>query len=260
MKFVKVFLFTLLVAGVFSFPEEAFGTSPDVNLMDPTDNKNVFWDAETSQYFDSRDGGYIGEVFQINVDGTFTEVDVAEYITSEAEPDFFYGQEIPPTKPPYPPAEPTIAQPKPQDGPYSTAYYYEETNYEVRFFGDPASLPQENFGPGTDTETIAYQETKSYSVSTGLDSIELSALKIGAGFSFNYSESISSSHTLSIPPGYQAYWRFDPVMNYTRGTMKTYYNGYLQSSREVSSYSPVKFNGHLKGYLVSVKTPIPEGN
>ena len=246
-KIVKQGLMAVLVFGVlfitfaqFSKKAEAsenFGTD-----MTPTTNENIFYDEGKEMYFDTREDGYIDEVYEIRDGKVFREVPITEYIEQPEEDRT--NEEI---------IKQDIKNPLFSARAAAIYSYNETSNEAVRLFGQRASIIQENPGPGSDTLEIGYSASYSHEFTVSVNADIIKVIQAGVSYTYNTTASISSTHTMTIEPGYSGYWRFDPSVRKSMGTLKNLSNNTSQSIR---AYYPIKFNNRLDGYLVAVKTPL----
>lgn len=216
--------------------------------MTPTDAPNIFYDDELDEYYDVNSEGYI-EVFEVKDGVVIGKVDMEEYIERQA-------------------SQPNI----PRDDTTSlkneikeifenenrlnfVTYKYEESkNVERTQYGSRVSIIQRNPGPLTDKMMIAFSYTKSHSFNVSLNAGQKSAVSAGVGYRWSNSETISSSHEMSIPAGYEGYWRFDPRIRFSTGNIVRRNFGIKTGSLAVRATYPVRVAGQLDGDLVSVKT------
>lgn len=250
MKIIKrvahlVLIFCLLAAiPTISFAEKKNQPTPNLDKMEKTKNPYILYDSTSDQYYDTRDEGFIGEIYRVEGGVVVESVDVESYIEENEE----YVEDIK-----IPNTEDEIT---PLGGPVVYSRYTESTNTEVRLFGERVSIVQENPGPGDDRYALGYSTSESHSGNISLTSEKTSALKLGVGYTYTVTASITSSHTMTIPAGYSGYWRFDPKMRKTMGTMQNYLDGVLMSTEDVRVLYPTRLNGDLDGWLVAVKTPL----
>lgn len=249
----KLLLFTFFFSLVtFFFMSTSVGaTGVNVDKMTPTEAPNIFYDDEYGGYYDVESEGYI-EVLKVENGEVVGEVDMKEYIKRQAsEPNM--KKEKKENK------KDLIGNTK-EDGEYSIAspsvwYRYTESgNYGTIQYGSRASIIQKNPGPGSDTMTIGYSFTKGHAFNATLNSSEQSAIKGSVGYTWTNSASISSSHAMTIPAGYQGYWRFDPRVRVSSGTVRQYTHGYVTNTKTIRATYPVRIGSVLDGELVAVKT------
>lgn len=224
-----------------SFAEKK--TSPDVQKMKKTKNPNILYDSKTDQYYDKREKGFIGEIYRVEGGKVVESISVEDYLEQAEETE---------------PKEVSISADEISilSGPYVYSRYTESTNTETRFYGSRASIIQENPGPKDDTFALQYGYSKSHSGNISLSTEKTSALKAGVSYTYTVTESVSSTHSMTIPAGYSGYWRFDPRMRKTTGTMRNYLDGVLMSAETARVYYPTRINGDLDGWLVAVKQPL----
>lgn len=218
--------------------------SVDLSKMKQTEAASIFFDPQTNEYYDVYSKGYIDEVYEVEGGEIVRKVDIDEYIKLRKEQEkLTLNPETPLTE------EPTYTP----DFLYSFAYK-EDSNREAYVYGERVSIIQYNPGPGTDTFSISYSYTKGHTFTVSLSSAAKAAVRAGVSYTWTSSASISGTHTMSIPPGYHGYWRFDPKIRISHGTLYTYSPlGQLIDSRRVGVHYPVKRNGQLDGMLVAVK-------
>ncbi|WP_026801494.1 hypothetical protein [Pontibacillus halophilus] len=251
MKKIGKVLFAVVAMVLLAFPTVSSADSKiDETSMKKTSNPNFLFDEETGMYYDKKQEGYIDEVYQVN-GKNFKKVDVKDYIEIKAveAPSNFVSA----------PKESTLKKgAAPQAAPQRGTYYdfNESFNEERRFFGDRASRVQENPGPGDDRLSLSYSASKSSQFNVGLNTSQFRVWKADLGYTYISSETISSSHMMTIPAGYSGYWRFDPRMRYSRGTFTTYYDGIKIDIKDMKVYYPTRVNGDLDGWLVAVKKPL----
>lgn len=222
----------------------------NLNKMESTKAEGIYFDKETAQYYDANEGGFIGEVYEVKDGEVVNEIPVEEYIKLiEEEAEFdklnqsvssqFFTSDLLDVE--------LLAN---RDH-YSR--YTESSNEERRVYGSRSSIVQENHGPGSDTFTIGYSASRSRGFSISVTTTEIQGIQAGVTYKWENSASISSSHKMTIPAGYAGYWRFDPKIRSSTGVVRTYLGGLLIGSKNVTATYPVKLNGKLDGYLVSVK-------
>lgn len=254
MKKLLFFVFFATVVALFVMGSSVGATGVNTEKMTPTEAPNIFYDEEYGGYYDVNSGGYI-EVLKVEEGKVVGEVDMKEYIKRQA-------------------SEPNLKKEKDEKekdlttdtkaendeismmAPTVWYRYTESSNYGTILYGSRASIIQKNYGPGDDRMTIGYSATKSHSFATTLNSGEQQAVKAGVGYTFVSSESVSGSHMMTIPAGYQGYWRFDPRVRVSSGTVRQYTHGYVTDSKSAKIYYPVRIGSVLDGELVSVKTPL----
>ncbi|MGB6407771.1 MAG: hypothetical protein WBF39_09855 [Planococcus donghaensis] len=256
MKRSIIFTLTVLISTLFFLATSAGATGIDVEKMTPTDLSTIFFDEEYGGYYDTELGGYI-EVFDIK-DGKFTgTVDVEDYIQEQIATPYITQEEgeLNESHDRFPNQNPT--HPYETNAPQVYYRYTEEGNYQTFQEGYRASIIRENAGPGTDALDLAVSFTKGHNFSVNLNMAEESAVRAGVSYSFEYSASISTSSTLTIPAGYQGYFIFQPAVRVSYGTVRQYNQGYITSTERVTALYPVSLaNGTLDGRLKSVKTPL----
>lgn len=244
MKLKSIFSTVLLAFTVFfitSFSASASENDIPEN-MEHTANPNIFYDTDNQKYFDKRENGYIDEVYRVEGGKVVESISPEEFIQiQETEKNEFTQDSL------------DIVTPMAVTWSH---IYKESSNYETRIFGQRASIIQENPGPGSDTKTISYQYTETYTTSTSLTNLQLQAIEYGVSHSFSRSRSISSSHTMTIEPGYSGYWRFDPKVRKSIGTLRNLLHGQFMSETSVTTMYPTHLNGQLDGWLVAVKTKL----
>lgn len=250
----KTKLLSLLVLlGLFFFGATAASaaSNPDVNKMEKTSDENIFYDPSEDSYYDVTENGYISEVFRVEGGKIVESVPVEDYVKIEAEESLVAA-----------PTRTNTLNTTSSFGvvtPYAVTYsyiYLESQNYETRIYGSRASIIQENPGPGPDSLQIAYGYTYNHSVSASLGSSEMFALEAGVGYEYSRQESVESTHLMTIEAGYSGYWRFDPRVRKTIGTMRTLLHGQYYSSRNITAQYPTSVNGMIDGWLVAVKTKL----
>lgn len=128
---------------------------------------------------------------------------------------------------------------------YLISYKYVESTHYV-CMGDTVTVSPTIQGPGTISYGTSHTFTESFSASISLSYDEKSAIRAGAGFSWNSSASNSSTFgvTYSVPAGKYGYVTFTPDLYCTCGTLyeQHYSGGVLVGSvnlGEVYAYSPV---------------------
>ncbi|MFJ7406067.1 MULTISPECIES: hypothetical protein [unclassified Lysinibacillus] len=242
----STFLTFLLAFTIFSivFTVAASGNDSQLQNMHKTTNPNIFYDTETLKYFDIRENGYIDEIYRVEGGKVVESISVEEFILMEENEknEFQYAQD----------SFPTIS-------PLAVTWshiYNEFSNYETRIFGKRASIIQENPGPGSDTFTLSYEYTETFSTSTSLTHLQLRSIENGVSYTFSNSRSINSSHTMTIEPGYSGYWRFDPKVRKSIGKIRNLLHGQFISETSVTTMYPTHVNGQLDGWLVAVKTKL----
>lgn len=220
--------------------------SVELANMLPTVNENILYDKNEEKYFDLRENGYIDEIYEVRGGEVVRLIPIQEYINqTEAE-----VQSL---------EEPHLDLEVPLFTPYAELVYkYTETsNDAVRIFGERASIIQDNPGPGADTFSLAYSSSYSHQFSISVNADMLKAIKLGVGYSYTETSSITSTHSMTINAGYSGYWRFDPNVRRTMGSVKNNKTGDTQTLR---AYYPMQVAGKLDGTLVAVKTPLKQGN
>lgn len=248
MEKLKIFISSLLIGFVtfFAVGQDAEAAT-DVNLqhMTPTEAENIYYDEEYGGYYDVNSEGYI-EVYEVEDGEVVKKVDMKDYIKRQAvEPNVSIND--------------SLYNSNDEDSNELSALTYryaESSNVNRIQFGTRSSLIQKNCGPGSDTLSLGYNATKGHSFNLSLLAAEKTAVKTGVNYTWSNSLSISSNHSLTIKAGYQGYWRFDPSVRVSSGTLYRY-NGPLTSSKKVSATYPVKRGGLLDGELVSIKTKLP---
>lgn len=245
-------LFVLLVA-FFAIGSSVGATGLDTGEMTPTASPTIFYDEEIEEYYDVEEGGYI-EVFEVKGGEVVGPVNMEEYVERRASEAHIENEENAETinlnTPILKGGEVGILSP-------SVWYRYaESSNYTTLQYGGRASIIQKNPGPGSDEFYLGFSYTKTQSYNMTLSTNERAAINAGAGFTWSTSASIESGHTMTLLPGYQGYWRFDPRVRVTVGTLRQYTHGFVTSTKSVRGYSPVKLNKLLDGEITAVKTPM----
>lgn len=227
---------------------EASKNQPNVQKMEQKEAPNIFYDKEFGEYFDTESEGYI-EVYQVKDGEVDGKVDMDEYIERQATESTLENDnnDTHDESADNPKAEPAAAP--------NYSYTESSSNQRVKY-GSRASIIQKNPGPGSDTQEIGYSYTQGHSYGVSIGSGAKSAVKSGASFTWSNSEEVSSSHEMSIPSGYQGYWRFDPLVNTSNGVVKKFIGSEKVYEKDVKAQSPVKLGNHLDGELVSVKEPL----
>lgn len=245
----KSTILTLLLAfAVFSttaLTVSASGNDSPLQNMRQTTNPNILYDMETLKYFDIRENGYIDEIYRVEGGKVVESISVEEFIIMEENDKNEFSN--------------TQEEPIPKISPFAVAWshiYNEFSNYETRVFGKRASIIQENPGPGSDTFTLSYEYTETFSTSTSLTHLQLRSIENGVSYTFSNSRSIKSSHTMTIEPGYSGYWRFDPKVRKSIGKIRNLLHGQFMSETSVTTMYPTHVNGKLDGWLVAVKTKL----
>lgn len=248
MKKLSLFIFSSIFALII------LGTSVEaaeinVDKMTPTEAPNIFYDKELGGYYDVNSGGYI-EVFEVKGGEVIGKVDMEDYVKRQAS--------IPNLKK----VDSTFQENKVEKSPIVIAAptvwyrYTESSNHNGIQYGSRASIIQKNPGPGNDTFTISYSYTQGHSFSVSLNTPEKSAIKGSVGYTWQDSASITGSHSMTIPAGYQGYWRFDPRVRISNGIVRQYTHGVNTGSKNVKVIYPVKVGKFLDGELVAVKIPL----
>lgn len=193
------------------------------------------------------DSAKIIKVYRITEDG-LQEVSIEEYLNFKSETAKNFNGKV----------TSSDSEIEPKD--VYTYYKYDESgSREVRRtdLRKRVSSYAENYTSGTVTKAISYATSQGYSLSTNLNSGELTALKSGVSFTWNSSASVSETDTMPISPYHRGWWEHDPLMYKSWGYVKKYNTlGDLLSSKYVTSYSPKKLNGHLDGYLLAMEEPL----
>lgn len=243
-KIVKYGVMAFLVLGVFIVTFSQYSKQVEANgdieftHMTPTTNENIFFDESKEMYFDVREDGYIDEVYEVKGGQVVGTISVEDYVET--------------------PEIQTFEQPNLLSSRAGSVYSYtEKSNELIRQFGTKASITQENPGPGSDTQSIAYTATNSHAFTISVDAEIIKVIKAGVSYTYNTTASITSSHSMTIEPGYAGYWRFDPSVRRSMGTLKNLTN---KTEESIRAYYPVKLNNQLDGFLVAVKTPLKAGN
>ncbi|WP_069649844.1 hypothetical protein [Caloranaerobacter ferrireducens] len=97
---------------------------------------------------------------------------------------------------------------------------------------------------------IKSSTTVGYEFSGNLNYEEKQAVKIGMSINWNSSESYEETHTITLKPGEYGWAEFEPIMEYTTGTVKHYnWLGTLLDSKTTTLYVPVEKNGKAWGYI-----------
>ncbi|CDQ41742.1 hypothetical protein [Virgibacillus salexigens] len=248
MKFwITSFLIGFIAFFTTSIDTEA-STTVDINKMEPTKVGHIYYDEEYDGYYDVKSGGYI-EVYKVQNGEVVKEIDTEDYIDRLSK------------EPNVPEDTDTLFNVDNKDsiGIMAPSIYYrysESSNVRRTQYGSRASIIQKNPGPGSDTMSIAYSASKGHSFNVSLGTGERSAVRSGVSYTWVSSESISSSHTMTIPAGYKGYWRFDPYVRVSNGTVRKYNQGVYISSKRVRATYPVRINGVLDGELIAVKSPL----
>ncbi len=220
----------------------------DLSKMRETEASSILFDPQTDEYYDLYSDGYIGEIYEIRDGEIKREVDVEEYIKlrEEEEKISLNSTDIV-----------SFEQLQQNITPNYIANYYhfsESSNRERTIFGERASRIHYNPGPGSDTFSLTYSYSQGHSFNVSLGTAEKSAVIAGVGYTWHSSASASGTHSMTIPEGYHGYWRFDPIVRVSTGTLYTYSQwGQLINSRSVRVQYPVKIGNMLDGMLVSVK-------
>ena len=251
-KTVKYGVMAVLMLGVFFIAFSQFTkkaeASENVDLanMLPTVNENILYDKGEEMYFDLRENGYIDEIYEVRGGEVVRSIPIQEYINQPEVQSFLE-------------VEPLFDLEVPLFTPYAELVYkYTEiSNEPTRIFGERASIVQDNPGPGADTFSLAYSTSYSHQFTISVDANILKAIKVGVGYSYTETSSITSTHSMTIEAGYSGYWRFDPTVRKSSGSLKNNKTGATQMMR---AYYPMKVAGQLDGTLVAVKTPLKQGN
>lgn len=245
------FLVVVLLASSESTYAKEKDTTPQHSKLEKTKHKNILYDKELDAYFDTRENGYIDDVvYEVSGGKIVREIPVEEYLEIE-EVDV---EEIKTTTSvPESTGTDTITP----NAVYESYIYEEESNVLTRIYGDRVSIVQENPGPGDDTFTLAYSASYSSEFNISVNSAITTAIAAGVSYTFNRSAGISSEHSMTIQEGYYGYWRFDPKVRKSQGTLAKLRDGFRVSEQFLRTYYPVKKNGDLDGYLVPVKGKLP---
>lgn len=243
----KIFLSSVLIGFVTFFGVGQDAESADINLqkVTPTEAENIYYDEEYGGYYDVNSEGYI-EVYRVEDGKVVEKVDMKDYIKRQAiEPNESISDSL------------YNSNDEGSNELSALTYRYAESSNVRRIqFGTRSSIIQKNCGPGSDTLQIGYSASKGHTFNVNLLAAEKAAVKTGVNYTWTNSSSISSSHSMTIKEGYQGYWRFDPAIRSSSGTLYRY-NGPLTSSKKITTTYPVKIGPNLDGELVSVKTKMP---
>lgn len=251
--FTSFFVFALLVSCfAFGGSNQAFAKNgEDTSQMKATKVKHIFYDDKEKAYFDEKEGGYIGEVYTVENGEIVDELTPDEYIDllakqEENEKNLKKDQ------------SPKVNTDIQALAGSSYWVYKEDSNSDAIFYGGRASIIQQNPGPESDEFQISYSWTEGYEI-TGSGSIGTEAkyaIQAGVGFTWVSSATVASTHTMTIPAGYEGYWRFDPRNNISYGSLYVVdsNSGYMTLMDDnIRAFSPAKMGSQLDGNLVSIK-------
>lgn len=247
----NIFLLTFLCA-IFFNVDSAFA-SVDTSKMKETSNENILFDPDTEEYYDLRENGYIDEVYKVEGGKMVEKIPVEEYINynlSSSTENTYLNDEINNNLP----QENTLI-PRVTAG--DLHIYFENSNSHEVLFGKRASIIQKNYGPGDDSFSLSYNHTQTAQWNVSLNSAEIKGIAGSVGYSYSSTLSVSSTSTMVIPAKYFGYWRFDPIVRRTTGTLYSYLNGVQTDKKSINATYPVaKYAGVLDGFAVAVKLPI----
>ncbi|RWR06111.1 hypothetical protein QNH23_16985 [Siminovitchia fortis] len=250
-------IFAFFIMGTAVGAEEANDNNVDVNKMQATKAPNIFYDKENKGYYDVDSEGYI-EVFKVEDGEVVGKVDMNEYIDRQASDPNLKEDDISDSISLNDKDDTEVENGSTIFAPQVYYRYTESSKSTKVVTGKRSSIIQKNPAKngGSDTFTLSYSASQGHSFSVTLNSGEKSAVKGNVGYTWSSSASISSSHAMTIKPGWQGYWRFDPMIRISNGTVKQYNQGFVMSSKKVTTKYPKKLNKHLDGELVSVKSKI----
>jgi len=250
-KVLKNFLGIAFLGIIFLNTNTVFA-SVDISKMKKTENENILYDIEEDEYYDLSKNGYIDKIYKVEDGMVVDEISVEEYLASE-----LILEEETMNKPS------TNMELNPLFKnriitPYNTYYYAyrESSNTKIKRTGGRASIIQRNYGPGSDTLSIAYSYTEGMSWNATLSSEKFNVIKGSVSYTFTSTATISSSSMMTIAEGYMGWWHFEPYVRKTQGTLYRYFDYYLVDSESITGYYPAKMGNALDGVLTSIKAPL----
>jgi len=199
--------------------------------------------ADEKEYYDEKTGAKIVKVYRVTENG-LKEVPIEEYLAAPTLEDIESVK--------------TNKKEPPEVGIMNIFHRYLEdwARYGIRLYGSRCSTYLENFGSQMAWKETTCSATKSYETNLSLSSDELWAVQADMSISWVSSASISETQGMNVSPGYRGWFRFDPLINRSRGILQEWSDMMLLSEETLQIDCPVKNNGLLDGYFVALEEPM----